>query len=260
MNMKLSHIQGIAFLSSSLLLSCGKLEEKDQSVPRAPVADVTGTGIEAIWTYWADTNASATFPTPIQVTNARVTFVGTREFFVQEKASGQGIHVYSTLGNNTAPTGVDSLPAVGDVVSFAALKWTSFRGEREVTEVSGWTKGDNRTIDDLIAEGDSIDWDTESAPNLSRIFRITAKLADSPCKNANNGLQNWTLKTSAYSGSALLLRTNCTTEALNWVEGVCVKVVSPVSVYTSNGVTSYQLAHILADEPVTTIDCPADIP
>lgn len=258
--MKISHIQGIAIVSSLLLLSCGKLEEKDQSIPRAPVADVSGTGIEAIWTYWTDTNASATFPTPIQVTNARVTYAGTREFFVQESASGQGIHVYSTLGNNTAPTGVDALPAVGDVVSFSALKWTSFRGEREVTEVSGWTKGENRSIDDLINEGDGIDWDTDAAPNLSKILRVTAKLMDSPCKTAGTSSVNWTLKTSGYSGSAMILRTTCNEAALAWVAGVCVKFVGPVSVFTNNGITSYQFQHILADEPVTIIDCPAEIP
>ncbi|HET9238095.1 MAG TPA: hypothetical protein VFO10_12625 [Oligoflexus sp.] len=257
--MKIFHIQGIATLLSLLALSCGKLEEKDQSVPRAPIADVSGTGIEAIWTYWTDSNASATFPTPIQVTNARVTFVGTREFFVQESASGQGVHVYSTLGNNTAPTGVDRLPEVGDVVSFGAVKWTSFRGEREVTEVTGWTKGEKRSIDDLISEGDSIDWDTASAPNLNKIFRITAKIMDSPCKAAGSSLVNWTLKTAGYSGSALILRTTCNTAALAWVAGVCVKVVGPISVFTNNGVTSYQLQHILADEPVTTIACPTEI-
>jgi hypothetical protein len=258
--MKLNHIQGIAFLSGILLLSCGKMEEKDQSIPRAPVGDVSGTGIEAIWTYWNDANASATFPTPVQVTTARVTYVGSREFFVQESASSQGIHLYSSVANNTPPTGVDAMPAVGDVVSFAAVKWTSFRGEKEVTEVSGWTKGENRAIDDLILEGDSIDWDTEAAPNLSKIFRITAKLIDSPCTKAGSSSVNWTLKTSGYSGSALLLRTTCNTQALAWVAGVCVKIVGPVSVFTNNGVTSYQLQHILADEPVTTITCPAEIP
>ncbi len=240
-----------------LLFSCGKLKEKDQSIPKLPVREVSGTGIDAIWSYWIDANAIQSFPTPIAVTNARVTFVGSREFFVQESASGQGVHFFSSLGANTAPQGVGTLPTVGDVVSFSALKWSTFRGERQVTEVSNWTTGENRQIDDLIVEGDSIDWSADGMSQLGKIIRVTAQLQDSPCLSAGTAAVNWTLHTQAYSGDSFIMRRTCDANALAWVKGLCVKIVSNVSVYSSNGITTFQLQHLALDEDVTVIECPS---